>query len=337
MTNETKPEALKESSRGRKIFGVATGLDSLGASVRHNVAIPAKIGFDLVDSLRQIFVAPDRTVESKAIDAKKRFADAMKQFGVSEADLKERQRISHLMFNTCMTIASIVAFLAFCFIDFHAGFFHVVCQVAPALSCFILFSVAMLKWGFDNYRLRTRSMIPFSLYIRHPKMWMTVKSGLKMLVGLSVASCLLGTPVMAQTSDGCTSTGSYTARTMALPCDTDVYRNAIENIFPAVGPLTEPNITLTGQSPENTNGKSGLQEALTAFTSVLMSTAMLLLSFHIVATLVSVSQEGSLLSQKWSLVWAPIRLSLGVGFLVPIKSGFCLAQIIVLYVALWGG
>lgn len=66
MTNDTQPTSKpRETTLGRKIIGVATGVDSLGASVRHNVAIPAKIGFDIADAFRQIFVRPDCSVESR--------------------------------------------------------------------------------------------------------------------------------------------------------------------------------------------------------------------------------------------------------------------------------
>lgn len=56
MTNDIQPTSKpRETTLGRKIIGVATGVDSLGASVRHLCYHP-KIGFDIADAFRQIFV-----------------------------------------------------------------------------------------------------------------------------------------------------------------------------------------------------------------------------------------------------------------------------------------
>ena len=335
----------KESTR-RKILMRATGLDVMSASVRHNTALPLKMGKDIYVLWQRIFPTQKHAVIlSPADDPRERFEDAMIQFGTTEDDLKKRTAFSHQMFNVSFALFCIVLFLAVVFISPGGGSTLFLSKLMPAIACMFLFLSSAVRWGYFNYKLRNRTMIPLSTYLLSPKGWLPAGSvqakkfvaALVVLLSLSAPSLALADTDTSATSSSCSKAGNYVQQTFHLPCDTDLYRNAMEGIFPNIGPLGAPKITATGDSDENVNGTSGVKSAFTAFTAVLMTVAMATISWHIVSTIVSISQEGTVLSQKWSLIWSPTRVFMGAGFLVPIKSGFCLAQILVLYAALWGG
>src|SRR3546814_5030900 len=62
-----------------------------------------------------------------------------------------------------------------------------------------------------------------------------------------------------------------------------------------------------------------------------------MLSWHVVAGIVASASEGQVLGQKWHQIWAPVRVTMGVGMLAPVAGGYCAAQILVLYLMVWGG
>ena len=343
FSDSSEPGEKGESTR-RKILMRATGMDAMAASVRHNTALPLKMGKDIHILWKRIFPTQKHAIIlSPADDPRQRFEDAVSQFSTSEDDLKKRTAFSHQMFNVSFALFLLVVFLSFLFISPKGGFVTVVSKVMPALACMFLFLSSTVRWGFFNYKLRNRIMVPLWSYLLSPKDWLpSGKMQAKKFVAGLVICLSLSIPALAHAdtataSSSCSKSGSYVQQTFHLPCDLDLYRNAMEGIFPEIGPLGAPKITATGDSDENVNGTSGVKSAIGAFIAVLMTVSMATISWHIISTIVSVSQEGTVLSQKWSLIWSPTRIFMGAGFLVPIKSGFCLAQILVLYAALWGG
>ncbi|PWY54687.1 type IV secretion protein DotA [Legionella qingyii] len=55
----------------------------------------------------------------------------------------------------------------------------------------------------------------------------------------------------------------------------------------------------------------------------------------IVATM-NTAHEGQMLGQKWSSIWIPIRCVIGLALLIPKTSGYCLMQILVMWIVVQG-
>lgn len=79
-----------------------------------------------------------------------------------------------------------------------------------------------------------------------------------------------------------------------------------------------------------------LADAMKIFNSGLLLLASLAVGWHLLQGLVSTAHDGKALGGRWHQIWAPARVVLGLGMLTPLASGFCLAQILVLQVAVWG-
>lgn len=145
---------------------------------------------------------------------------------------------------------------------------------------------------------------------------------------------LLAFPALAHattvTSDEatCSASGSVLTQTLAVPCASDWWRQSLELLFPGVGPLSSSGTSQAAQ---------GLFAASGSFLAVLASVAVGALSWHAISGTVATAHEGTVLGQKWHTVWAPLRLCFGFGLLAPTAKGVCLAQILVVYVALYGG
>ena len=48
------------------------------------------------------------------------------------------------------------------------------------------------------------------------------------------------------------------------------------------------------------------------------------------------ANDGEMLGKKWSSLWIPIRTTLGVSMILPIKGGFCAIQLVLIWIAVQG-
>lgn len=69
--------------------------------------------------------------------------------------------------------------------------------------------------------------------------------------------------------------------------------------------------------------------------SILVLTTLVFL-YTMLMGLVSTAQDGEFLGKKYSSVWTPIRVVTGIGLLVPLKSGYCVLQIVLMWCVIQG-
>ncbi|WP_323992869.1 DotA/TraY family protein [Nguyenibacter sp. L1] len=150
------------------------------------------------------------------------------------------------------------------------------------------------------------------------------------LVFLAAVACVL-VPTLAHAvttiTTTCSASGSLLTGGLAAPCSTDWWRQSLEMIFPGVGPL----------GGGDTQAFQGVRTAMRGFLVVLMAVATSMMAWHFISGTVATAHEGVILGHRWHQVWAPLRLCYGIGMLAPTAKGFCLAQVLVIYVALCGG
>lgn len=68
---------------------------------------------------------------------------------------------------------------------------------------------------------------------------------------------------------------------------------------------------------------------------VLALGGIVIMYIMIVGTM-NTAQEGKMLGQRWSSIWIPLRATLGLALLIPKASGYCLMQIVVMWIVLQG-
>ncbi|EBQ8239909.1 hypothetical protein B5591_22605 [Salmonella enterica] len=94
----------------------------------------------------------------------------------------------------------------------------------------------------------------------------------------------------------------------------------IKNIFiPLFYPETSPFGPISGV----------FLAGILAFGGILAGYTMLAGTLH-------TANDGEMLGKKWSSLWIPIRTTLGVSMIMPIKGGFCAIQLIVVWLAVQG-
>lgn len=83
-------------------------------------------------------------------------------------------------------------------------------------------------------------------------------------------------------------------------------------------------------------GKNPLGEIIGQFNAILLVFAGVLLAYTLVAGTMQTAHDGEVLGKKWSSMWLPLRISIGISALVPLSSGYCIAQYIVMWLVLQG-
>lgn len=81
---------------------------------------------------------------------------------------------------------------------------------------------------------------------------------------------------------------------------------------------------VTAILPSDTSSPYGA--ALGTFASTMTFLASLLLGFHIVVGIVQSAYHGKVLGEKYHQIWAPLRVVIGFGLLIPLASGFSSAH-----------
>lgn len=92
------------------------------------------------------------------------------------------------------------------------------------------------------------------------------------------------------------------------------------------------NIMNTLFNPE----KSPFSAISGVFLSGVLAFGGVLAGYTLLVGTMSTAHDGEMLGKRWSTMWLPIRTTLGVAMILPIKNGFCAIQIIVVWLATQG-
>lgn len=82
-------------------------------------------------------------------------------------------------------------------------------------------------------------------------------------------------------------------------------------------------------------GAGPLGDALAIFNVCCLTVGGLLAAYTIVAGTMQTAHDGEMLGKRWSSMWVPIRLSIGIAAIVPVGS-FCAAQMLVAWLGMQG-
>lgn len=70
--------------------------------------------------------------------------------------------------------------------------------------------------------------------------------------------------------------------------------------------------------------------------TAVMSIGGLIAAYVMFAGIASTAHDGEALGKQWSSMWVPVRTTIGMALILPVKGGFCLIQLIVLWLATQG-
>jgi hypothetical protein len=83
-----------------------------------------------------------------------------------------------------------------------------------------------------------------------------------------------------------------------------------------------------------TEGDSPLNSIFTIASAALAALASLMVGWHVISGIVASAHDGRVLGQRWHQIWAPIRVAIGMGLLIPMPGvGMSAGQLLVREVA----
>lgn len=85
-----------------------------------------------------------------------------------------------------------------------------------------------------------------------------------------------------------------------------------------------------------TGGGDVFSPIMENFSAAIMLLGGIFLAYTLVAGTMQTAHDGEMLGRKWSTMWVPIRTALGIALIVPVKGGYCIIQVIVMWLALQG-
>ncbi|MCA7885506.1 DotA/TraY family protein [Burkholderia contaminans] len=81
---------------------------------------------------------------------------------------------------------------------------------------------------------------------------------------------------------------------------------------------------------------SPLASMMSIFNSAVLFIGGILAAYTIIAGTASTAHDGEVLGKKWSSMWVPVRTALGTAAILPVLNGFCVAQALILWLAMQG-
>lgn len=283
-------------------------------------------------------------------DPDRRFRVAMEMAGRVETDLPDIERTTGRRLELYCILTMIAALWMF---------------IAPALglggiSGFTLIDV-LFPLGFTAflaskafamnvalYRIQRRSMVPIREFLRDRKAWLGGKPSLgttkflsSIAIGIGLSALLpfpaLANGVAATAAGGIQSVGSGLAALTSFAGAEDLSLEWLRRLFPGMANIACAPGSYVGVSVASCTASDAdvLGAMMGTMNSILLGLGSFMMAFHTIVATVSTAHEGKVMGERWHTVWAPIRVVIGFGLLVPIK-GYCGIQFAVLMVIVMG-
>ena len=72
------------------------------------------------------------------------------------------------------------------------------------------------------------------------------------------------------------------------------------------------------------------------FNAAVLALGGVVVTYTLLVGTMNTSHDGQFLGQKWSSIWIPLRATIGLALMIPKASGYCLAQIIMMFLIVQG-
>lgn len=83
-------------------------------------------------------------------------------------------------------------------------------------------------------------------------------------------------------------------------------------------------------------GPALLSVMFKVFNTAILSLGAIMVTYVTVVGVMMTAAEGEFMGKKWHSIWVPLRMVVGIGILMPTGSGYCVAQILVMWIIVQG-
>lgn len=302
--------------------GYFTGVSTVGKVGKSTVGIVSTaVSGTLRAAKAALFPEPKvKPLPTQSQDPAERFLVAQQMYGRSDADVEIMSRRSGRQF--WLMVALIVALFAWgvTLLPTSGSDAGIMSYIFPFFPLFALVPLAF-KHAFWSWQLRMKQLGGVRDFIADKSNWVPplfIGSNRVLMFLLAAISTWTFFPTEALAFDF-----------QATLDEEDLFHQLLMFIAPGVGPIGVP----ANQGP----WAGPLSAAFQAFNTTLLTVGAAMLGWHTFVGTVATAHEGKVLGQRWHTIWAPTRVTLGVGSLAPVANGFCAAQLLVLQLIVWGG
>ena len=339
------------------LFGVSSLMNSARAGVGFLVQ-PAKVTY----SVGRKFFSPwtVERLQTNSSDESERFRVGVAQHYRTKRDIALDINATSKWFSIYFVVLALVlAYNLASMSSAGTGFLPLWAAITTKVALIPGTLALLAQVGFHNWQLRTARLGSFREYVMSPSQWFAepatesgkgnggggvsrLASMLLIAGGVSFGAWAGLSPSLADSVPPNTpgSPVSTVTGILTTPPTTDLWVAMLTYLFPGIGPLG-PLSAVTASTGLNAIGIDGqitsMQTAFGSFLAVLMALSSVALAYFTVVGMISTAHEGKVLGQKWHTFYAPVRVVTGFAMLVPVVKGFCLAQVMVIYLAVWGG
>ena len=101
-----------------------------------------------------------------------------------------------------------------------------------------------------------------------------------------------------------------------------------------MGPIVQCMVSGTGCT--GGGASSIFPDMISEYNSLLLGFGTIIFAVMLFVGTMNTAADGQFLGKDWNSVWTPIRLIVGLLFIVPLSTGYCVGQYIFLYIILVG-
>lgn len=318
-----------------------TWLSGLGPAMRA-VSLPVGMvtgSVRRVGDMARLAIRRDRVepLPTSSTDAAERFRVAQHMYQRTEEDIQLDVQSTAKQFTFLFIAATLMAAFAILTFD-HNGPMPLLIQLTWRFALVLPVVLMAARMGFYNWQLRTRQLGSVLAWLRQPSEWMASR----LPAAGRAMSALLVAGLVGLATMGTAQAESPSAALNAVfkkPDAQDLWLSILQYVFPGIGPLGVNGAMPGGDAGAggSTAAIAGIQTAFGTYLAILMALGSFFMCYQIILGAVHTAHEGRVLGQRWHTTWAPVRVVLGVGSLAPVTKGFCLSQLLVLQIAIWGG
>jgi len=316
------------AASGRSLSGFAKEAVSILSGYRMLASVPRSLRSTFTDMLgtaRNILTSqpPVDTAPPEITDAGDRFEWLREYNGVSEEEILSRRRTTRVWF-TAWAFAS-VFMIAFAIAAPMAGlighsFLRPLDYTLPWSVAAVMVAKAM-QWSLWNMQLRYRALLSFADWARSGEWLDPLSDKAKSVLGIVLA--VGATSVIAHPATAAADVMNIQTLISTITADptsaTDLGMQMLARVFPSV-------FAISGVSYQ----QDAIAQIWATLNTLIMSVSTGMLTYHTLHAMVDVAHEGSVMGQgRWHATWAPLRVCVGVGSIVPL-NGYCIAQLVML-------
>jgi len=345
-----KDEVLGARQWKRSKWGYFTGVGAITDGVK-SLSSEGNGAFDRVRALSTWSFARNNTGKAVSEDigsAEDRFVSAMSINGKNDKDIADSILTTYrqfLFYSVLMGLTIVLGVGSFLFYGVTVPQFILVDILFRFIPVPVL-GALMIRSAYTNWLFRRRSLLSIGLFfnasdkmprkrIASHKRGRSTSTGVARTLVVAFLALTLGTSFFLPGSTlAQDAVGDYRSTAQQIfddPNNTDLFVQVLSILVPGVGPIPDSEI-----APENVYFQA-TKAAFMTFSGTLLFLGSAIAGWQIISGVVASAKEGRVLGQAYHEVWAPARMVIGFGMLAPIAGGLCAAQIVVLYLIVFGG